>query len=400
MLVAIIVSPLFLVAFMSSIDKHGSDPEFFVGVEYAIKNGSVEDCKALVDRVKNFTNLFVVDTFEMTSDINNLTEVCDYVYDSGLYFMVFFISQFSERDGEYILRYNYYPHIWILDAKEKYGDKFLGAYAMDEPGGSQLDQADFKMMRAEDIKSIDEAAASYVDLLYIHIEYYIHDDTYFRIRDDYTVLTADYGLYWFDYKAGYPVVLAEFGWNHSRPLHVGLCRGAATVQNREWGVIETWTYNNEPYITSGAELYNDMVLAYDNGAKYVVIFDHPYTEYSEYGILAEEHFVALEDFWNYVNGNPDKHGTVKADVAYVLPENFGFGFRGADDKIWGVESYDFSEKFGQWSAQELAEKVWSDVNSLLDEYGSRLDIVYSDPEFDDELPRLYDKLFFWNETLN
>jgi hypothetical protein len=396
-LFALIVSPLFLVAFMGSINKQSTEQEFFVGVEYAIKNGSVEECKALIDRVKNFTNFFVVDTFEMTRDINNLTEVCDYVYDSGLYFMVFFVSQYYASGDQYVLRYNYYPHLWIIDATKKYGDKFLGAYAMDEPGGSQLDQADFRMARAEDIKSIDEAAGAYVELLDIHITPYTF---LLEFEKNITVLTADYALYWFDYKAGYPVVLTEFGWNHSRPLHVGLCRGAANVQNKEWGVIETWTYNNEPYITSGAELYDDLVLAYNNGAKYAVIFDHPDTEYSDYGILTEEHFDALEEFWNYVNDNPDKHGTIKGEVAYVLPENFGFGFRSADDKIWGAKADVFTEKVGQWSAAELAEKVWSDVNYLIDKYGSRLDIVYSDPEFNGDLPKLYDKLFFWNETLN
>jgi hypothetical protein len=396
-LIALIVSPLFLVAFIGRIEEQGSEPEFFVGVEYAIKNGSVEECKALVDRVKNFTNFFIVDTFEMTRDINNLTEVCDYVYDSGLYFMVFFVSQYYASGDQYILRYNYYPHLWIIDATKKYGNKFLGAYAMDEPGGSQLDQADFRMVRAEDIKSIDEVAEAYVELLDIHITPYTFLLEY---EKNITVLTADYALYWFDYKAGYPVILTEFGWNHSRPLHVGLCRGAANVQNKEWGIIETWTYNNVPYIISGAELYDDLVLAYDNGAKYALIFDHPYTEYSEYGILTEEHFDALEDFWNYVNDNSDKHGTVKGEVAYVLPENFGFGFRGADDKIWGVDSDVFTEKVGQWSATELAEKVWGDVNQLIDEYGSSLDIVYSDPEFNDDIPKFYDKLFFWNETVN
>jgi hypothetical protein len=253
------------------------------------------------------------------------------------------------------------------------------------------------MLEAEEIESIDEAADSYVELLDLHIAPYTFLLEY---ETDITVLTADYALYWFDYKAGYPVVLAEFGWNHSRPLHVGLCRGAANVQNRDWGVIETWTYNNEPYLSSGAELYDDLVLGYVNGAKYAVIFDHPYTSYSDYGILTDEHFKALDDFWNYLNSNPDKHGTVNGEVAYVLPENFGFGFRGADDKIWGVESYDFAERLGQWSAQELAAKVWSDVNLLIDEYGSRLDIVYSDPEFNDDLQQRYDKLFFWNQTIN
>ncbi len=95
-LITIIVSPLFLVALNVGIDEQNSAPEFFVGVEYAINNHSVEGCKALVDRVKNFTNLFVVDSLGITLDLNNVNEVCDYVYDAELYFVVFFISPDEE----------------------------------------------------------------------------------------------------------------------------------------------------------------------------------------------------------------------------------------------------------------------------------------------------------------
>jgi hypothetical protein len=369
------------------------EPEFFVGVEYAIDNYSVEGCKALVDKVKNYTNFFVVDTVGITYDFYKLNEVCDYVYESGLYFMVFFLPLHEEyncttADGNHLIlnmRYNYYPHLWIADAREKYGDKFLGSYAMDEPGGHQLDNGSSQMVTSAE--SQEEASDTYVKWLNAHINYYI----YARECEGGTVLTSDYGLYWFDYKSGYDAILAEFAWNHSRPLHVGLCRGAATAQNKEWGVMVTWTYEGPPYLVSGNELYDDMVLGYHNGAKYVVVFDHPDTDYSEYGILTEDHFDALEDFWNYVYSNPAKHGTQKADVAYVLPENFGFGFRDANDKIWGLWSADSDER---------TEKIWSDVNQLIDMYGFRLDIVYDDPEFNDSLQRHYDKIFFWNETIN
>jgi len=374
------------------INEQKSDPEFFVGVEYAIDNHSVEGCKALVDRVKNFTNLFVVDSVGITFDINNLNEVCDYVYDSGLYFLVFFIPLHEEyenitTDGQHqtlIMRYNYYPHLWIADAKEEYGDKFLGAYAMDEPGGHQLDAGSSQLVT--EAPNQKNATDTYMNWLRSHIDYYL----YSREHEGISVLTSDYGLYWFDYKSGYDTVLAEFAWNHSRPLHVALCRGAAKVQNREWGVMLTWTYNGPPYLVSGDELYDDLVLAYHNGAKYAVIFDHP-DLYPEFGILTEDHFGNLTDFWNYVDSNPDKHGTIKAEVAYVLPQNFGFGFRNSDDTIWGLWSADTDER---------TEKIWGDVNQLIDEYGFSLDIVYSDPEFNDELKRHYDKVFFWNEIIN
>ena len=392
-LIAIIVSPLFLVIWNFGIDEQSSDPEFFVGVEYAIDNYSIEGCKRLVDRVKNFTNFFVVDTVGITYDIYKLNKVCDYVYESGMYFMVFFLPLHEEYgvptdDGQHqklILRYNYYPHLWIADAKEKYGDKFLGTYAMDEPGGHQLDSGSSQLVTSAENQT--EAAETYVKWLRAHIDYYL----YSREHEGISVLTSDYGLYWFDYKSGYDTVLAEFAWNHSRPLHVALCRGAAKVQNRDWGVMVTWTYDGPPYLVSDDELYDDLILAYHNGAKYAVIFDHPDTDYSEYGILTEEHFDALEDFWNYVNNNPDKHGIEKADVAYILPENYGFGFRSVDDNIWGLWSADEDER---------TEKIWSDVNQLLEEYGFSLDIVYGDPEFNDDLQQQYDKLFFWNETLN
>ncbi len=365
--------------------KEESTPEFFVGVEYAINNESVEDVIALVDRIKNFTNLFVVDSLGITTDINKLNQICDYVNEEGLYFLVFFVSPLVERDGQLVFRYNYYPNLWVVRAKEKYGDKFLGAYVMDEPGGNQLDHGNFQLVK--EAKSQAEAAENWIEMLDIHTDHY----KALRKYEHYIVLTADYGLYWFDYKSGYDAILAEFAWNHSRQLHVALCRGAANVQNRDWGAMVTWTYNGTPYIISGPELYEDLIFAYHNGAKYVVIFDYPETEYSEYGILTEEHFDALEDFWNYVNSNPSKHGTEKAEVVYVLPEDYGFGFRSADDTIWGL-----------WSASEdeRTEKIWSNVNQLINEYGSSLDIVYSDSEFNDELQRLYERVIFWNETVN
>ena len=102
-------------------NTQNSKPEFFVGVEYAIDNKDVDACKALVDRTKNFTNLFVVDSFHITRDLIALNEICDYVYDAGLYFLVHFVSPIGEGLQ---LQYNFFPHMWIIDAKEKYGDKF------------------------------------------------------------------------------------------------------------------------------------------------------------------------------------------------------------------------------------------------------------------------------------
>ena len=347
-----------------------ADAEFFVGVEFAY-SGNIDDLKALVDKVKDYTNVFVIGALEISFNQTKLDESSDYVVDAGLHLIVFF----TDRE-EYHYANNYTIFDWEADAKQKYGDMFLGVYRYDEPGGNQLDLGPSQLIEnASDYTSMADTFTSYLNILISYHKKYGG-----------TVVTADYGLYWFDYKAGYDSVLAEFGWNHSRPLHVALCRGAAEAYNRVWGAIVTWTYNDPPYLESGEELYSDLKLAYDNGAKYAVVFSYPVI--GAYGTLTEEHFSALQDFWTYIHANPQAHGSVQGEVAYVVPKDYGFGFRGPDDKIWGL-----------WQADSLSQKVWDDVNTLVDQYGSRLDIVYDEPEFLEAVKNCYDKLFFWNETI-
>lgn len=96
----------------------------------------------------------------------------------------------------------------------------------------------------------------------------------------------------------------------------------------------------------------------------------------------------MQKFWNYIHNNPGNQGAIKAEVAYVLHADYGFGFCCATDSIWGL-----------WDADALSGNVWSDVNPLIAEYGSRLDIVYDDAEFTGALESHYDRLFFWNETI-
>ena len=343
-----------------------SRSEFFVGIEFAYSD-DVSDLKTLVDKVKNFTNLFVIGSLEISFNQTALNEACDYIVDSGLRLIVLF----TDSD-----MYSYTIFDWMTEANQKYGDKFLGVYRYDEPGGNQLDHGD--SMLVENATDYADAAAKYSANLGIIVEYYLN----YAPR----MLTADYGLYWFDYTAGYTAVFAEFGWNHSRQLHMGLCRGAAKAYNRDWGTIVTWTYNGTPYLQSGPELYSDLKLAYNNGAKYAVVFSYPVI--GPYGTLKEEHFDALKDFWSYFNSNPQEHGVNQGEVAYVLPKDYGFGFRSPSDTIWGL-----------WEADASSQKVWDDVNTLLDQYGSRLDIVYNEPEIMDAVKSRYDKLIFWNETI-
>ncbi len=373
-IILITILTVSIIATIKWLGRVHSSAEIFVGIEFAYDENAgdvddlVDDLKALVDKVKDYKNLFVIGSLEITFNQTALNEACDYVVDAGLHLIVFF------TDSEL---YDYRIFDWMVDAKRKYGDKFLGVYRYDEPGGNQLDQG--REMLIESGTTFHDVAANYTNVLNLIVDYYM----------DYSdkVFTADYGLYWFNYKAGYTTVFVEFGWNHSRPLHIGLCRGAAKAHNKDWGAIITWEYTDAPYIESAEELYDDMILAYKTGAKYVVVFNYP--KIGQYGILTEKHFNTLKDFWNYVHSNPQEHGAIEADKAYVLPQDYGFGFRSPEDKIWGL-----------WDADELSPKVWADANTLIAQYGSCLDIVYNDAETMDAVKSRYSKLFFWNETLS
>ncbi len=200
------------------------------------------------------------------------------------------------------------------------------------------------------------------------------------------IITADYGLYWWDYRAGYDSILAEFVGNQSKQRHLALCRGAATTFSKDWGAIITWEHNVAPFIESDTALYVDMVNAYKAGAKYVIIFDAP--KLNTYGILTENHLGKLQQFWNYVQDNPQDFGSQKATAAYVMPKDYGFGLRRPDDRIWGL-----------FPPDELSPKIWNDTNKLVKQYGFGFDIIFDEPGVLDAAKIRYENLFFWNATL-
>jgi hypothetical protein len=364
-LIAVVLIALFVVVELQ-INPKKSIPTFF-GVELAY--GGYSDCVALVDKVKTYTNLFVIGTPDISKNLTALDASCNYIYGAGLYFVVLFSAPNNYT------AYPYEPAAWINASRQKYGDRFLGVYRIDEPGGKQLDYNKTTTF-VLNASNYTDAATQYVYDVNAHLQYFMPSSP--------QLLTSDYGLYWFDYKAGYDTILAQLGYNNSRELAVALCRGAAKVQNKTWGIIITWTYDQPPYLESADQLYSDLVMSFKAGAKYEVVFDYPNT--AAYGILTG-HFDALKNFWNYANSNPQVFGSEVAETAYVLPQDFGFGFRMAQDSMWGL-----------WHADIQAEKIWNDTNSLLAEYGLRLDIIYTDPQFNNTANTIYNKIVLWNQT--
>jgi hypothetical protein len=327
-----------------------------------------------VDKVKDYTNLFVIGSIEISFNRTALDESCDYIAQSGLHFIVLFtgLDRYNWT-GSYTIR------DWMVDAQQRYGDKYLGIYKMDEPGGNQLDQGYSTIIH--DASSYKEASESYVGNLSVMLDYY----------HPYTprIFTGDYALHWFDYKAGYTTVLGEFVGNESRQRIIAQTRGAATAFQKDWGVVVNWKYDTAPYLESGSELYSDIALAYGAGAKYAVVFSYPNTTGSSYGILTDEHFMALQQFWgSTLHSDPASFGSYPAQVAYVIPRDYGFGFRYASDHIWGL-----------FPSDQQSAKIYSDVQALTDRYGAGLDILYDEPEVTAQLLGNYSHVFYWNQSI-
>jgi hypothetical protein len=368
--VIVLLLGIFLNSFGTFEKAEKKNPGVLVGVDIAYND--LTAAKKLVDRVASFTNLVIVGNTGITWNATKLDEGCQYIYDKGLNFIVF---THSVPDVAIMNQSQ-----WTESAKKKWGDCFLGVYIYDETGGRQLDRdPDMFITQAS---NYSDASQKYVGNLTLMLENSKKDLN----TDGLPVFTSDYALYWFDYLAGYNVVLAEFGSNSSRQLNVALCRGAATAQNREWGVIVTWTYDKLPYIESGDKLYNDMITAYTNGAKYILVFDSNQNYGGE--ILGEQHFEAMQKFWNYANAHPAIVEPTNERVAYVLPQDYGYGFRSPIDRIWGLWSND---------SLGLREQIWNNTNTLLNQYTTSLDLVYlGDPGLLQSLQ--YSRLVFWNGT--
>ena len=169
-------------------------------------------------------------------------EVCNYAAQANLNFIVFF---------DFISRIAYPWHQnWLDTAKERWGDRFLGIYLRDEPGGHQIDGQD-------PIKN----ATDYSDAANRFVENITLSNSMIDAKNkSIPTFTSDYALYWWDYLAGYDTVFVELGWKLNSTQQIALCRGAANMRGTDWGAIIVWTYYEPPYLGSAQEVYDEMIL--------------------------------------------------------------------------------------------------------------------------------------------
>ena len=363
--ISAVVAPL---AYFSSINQSANAKEDELRFGVTCGEDTVEGTKLLIDRVQNFTNLFVIDSSLISNNQTALDAVCNYTASKNLHFIVYFFSLYASE----------WQQEWVVNAKQMWGDMFLGVYLRDEPGGRQMEVAE----TVPNASSYSQAAGKFVDAVSSTWSMQFLKDRAIP------VVTSDFVLYWFDYQAGFDVIFTELGWNNSRAQEIGLCRGAATAQGKDWGAIVTWTYQQAPYLGSGLEIYQDMVTAYEAGAKYILMFDYypNDTQANDFGTLADEHFAAMQQFWTYANAHPRDLVKTKGEVALVLPKDYGWGMRSIEDKIWGL-----------WAADNSSTLIWQNVNALIKRYGLKLDIVYDG--YGINYVKEYSKVYMWNETI-
>lgn len=500
----IILVSAFVITF-SFLNEKEQKP-FYVGVTFGGSNNA--DAKLLIDKVKDYTNLFVVQSNSLQWNLTELEEACDYAVNSGLDIIVYFGYDTPKPTPT--------ANEFINTAPGRYGSHFLGVYYGDEPGGKMLDSpkerktvvqlyptnsTDYEISKSSDgtvltievysdensfnrtettfypsgeIKfykldrlSTDKNSTEYERIINYHpngtITYqgrtvdqlinasdYNDPDAYksvsfgpltfkpegtvqdekgnivtnqgdvsqftpyqqvlesnplqnpaktadvftrsqqtilFSVRtNQYQLFTSDYALYWYDYKGGYDTVFAQLGWNNTIAQEIGLVRGAANLQGKSWGTIVTWTYKQAPYLASGDEIFQQMKTSYECGAEYVIVFNYSPDMTGPYGTLQDEHFQALERFWNDVVQNPNvKHGAIKAEAVLVLPKDYGWGMRNPQDSIWGL-----------WNADSTSQQIWAQLQNKLQQYGSKLDIVYDDPAY--PIAGKYSQDHYWNQT--
>jgi hypothetical protein len=467
-----------------------SKKPFYVGITYC--GSSVIEAQQLIDTVKNYTNLFVLQSGPLMYDVSASEEICDYAVQSGLYII---ISGSTNSLGNYL-------NTILSIAPERWGSNFLGLYFNDEPAGHMLDspyillndkntsvsisknsdvtisfgnqsgmglntistQYEFGIVSGIITKTttlstiISHGSIPTVTNLTVNGTPVIPDQTVYYPNGTITystdttltyqpngqvfdengqvitnqgnisqfesyqqvwnlnpllndtdaanfyinnlqstlssignqsyvkLFTSDYALYWFDYQGGYNTVFAELFGQQTDAQTLGLVRGAADMQDKSWGVMIEPASQSPLNLQTGDQIYNELQQAYEDGAEYGVVFNYAPNSNNMSGLLQDEQFNAIQRFWTDVVQNPKVTNNVKGQDALVLPSDYGSSLRSPTDSVWGIWQPDSSHQ------------VWNAVQTSLAKYGSKLDIVYNNPNF--STAGKYQRIIYWSQTID
>lgn len=455
---------------------------FYLGVTYS--GVSTSEAHELIDRVKNYTNLFVIQSGPLQTNVSALEDIGDYAVDSGLDLIVYMSAFHYSQDV---------TSAFLNATRDRWGNHFLGLYFGDEPGGKMLDaqvsltepdtgrqiQKDRDAIRMAKPNSDDtDIAFFYSGIIELDTTIFYYGTSQFgpndptkrittyypngtitvtdiivfkegnkltfqpdgivtlRKLDGFTstvtdrgnisqfepyqqlwdsrpiqtyndaaqryendlldiigwlhnqssvrAFTSDYSLYWFDYKGGYDTVLAQIGPSDSSVKEISLVRGAANMQGKDWGTVLTWISSQSPALLSGDQMYSELKLTYEQGGKYAIVFNYA-PEEDGVGLLGDDHFAAIERFWNEIVQNPKETNNVSVGTALVLPANYGWGMRSQTDSIWGI-----------WQPDNKSPIIWNVIQNSLTDKNRLIDIVFDDPAY--STGSIYQHIYYWNQT--
>ena len=189
LLVALLVSAVCLpiVYVHYKIKDEASKENLLFGVSFGLNTTS--EAKLLIDKVKGYTNLFLINSWDISTNETSLNEICEYAVNANMSFMVYF---------DFISHTTYPWHLtWLDTAKERWGNKFLGIYIYDEPGGKQIDNGQWDT--AKETKKIFENVSDYNDASNRFVTSIPSSFSMQNVNNSIIpVYTSDYALYWFD----------------------------------------------------------------------------------------------------------------------------------------------------------------------------------------------------------
>ena len=149
-------------------------------------------------------------------------------------------------------------------------------------------------------------------------------------------------------------------------------------------MIVTW--NSEfPDPIPEDQLLSDLSTAYNAGATYDVVITFNRTE-----TLPSLYLNALQNFWSGLRESSKEFGSERASIAYVVPANFGFGFRSAQDTIWGLfpaSSYPYTQK------------IWNDTQTLLTKYEDMVNIIFDNQTVIQPKLKQYSEIYYYNQSV-
>jgi hypothetical protein len=226
-IVTVLLSAVFgsLIFFNQSKSQTADADKFYVGVAFC--GNTTAEAKLLIDRVKGYTNLLVLQSGPVSKNETATNEICDYAVQNGLSIVVYF----GDLNPRVLTNETSWRVDWVNSARQRWGERLLGVYYYDEPGGIWIDTDWSKFPQAFTSNSTYDSVAERF------IRGFQRDPgTVLLKNNSIPIFVSDYALYWFDYLSGYDVVFAEVGWNRTF-IRISLCFEALHVCRIKIGAL-------------------------------------------------------------------------------------------------------------------------------------------------------------------